>query len=52
MHIILNWWCDETIMQAHIVMDEDGRNMVFSSFQEAKDYAERELNGHYLIAEG
>ncbi len=52
MFILLNWWCDETIMQAQIITDEEGHNMVFSSFQAAKDYAEKELNGHYLIAEG
>lgn len=47
--IVLNWWYDESVYQAHIVTNEDGANMVFEDFTSAEEWAEKELNGHWKV---
>ena len=49
MYIILNWWCDETLARANIVIDESGKNLVFDTEKDAEEYAKKELNGYWLV---
>ena len=52
MFIILNWWADETIANANKVCKYGSDEaMVFKSYEEADDYAQRELNGYFKVVE-
>lgn len=47
MFIIVNWWYDRK--DAVIVMDENGEQKRFITREEAEEYCNTELNGHYAV---
>ena len=49
MYIILNWWCDETLAHAWIVLGEFEKNIVFGTKKQAEEYARESLNGYWLV---
>jgi len=49
-YILLNYWAPDYTTLA-IVTDEDGTPLLFDSNEEALEYAEKELNFSWAIAE-
>ena len=49
MFIIVHWWFDSS--NPAIITDEDGNVKKFTTEEEAQEYCNTELNGHYKVVD-